>query len=1389
MLALLRQQLIVHRIHLEETFINYEIDQDSSNIQFLVDYFAPQEKQDQESGSRDLKISLQEVSLKEVDFKFIDHRQHQKNQGVDFSDLAIQSISGNFNRIQWDSSGFHTQIKNLRFQEKSGFRLNQLNAVVSVSEQRMEFDDLFLKTDHSQLGRYLSFSYSSFDDFNDFVKKVHIQATLDQVDIDSRDIAYFAPTMNHVKFAAAIPQARLEGLVADFKVSDVLILTGRETEFHGDIQVAGLPDITQTDFIIHTNTLQTSAEDLTSIVPQLNGGRPLLFPNYLHRLGHTHFSGLLEGRYNQFGLKGNFVTAIGDLFADAEIDFRRHITYKGHVASEHIELGELVANESLQTTAFEFSFDGDHRTSDSVRLEINGRLKDFQMEAYRYRDILLEAEFMDRKLSGKGRVEDPHARLSFDGTIDFQHALTEYDIYTEIDALNLKPLGWLKRDSVSIFNTNIHARINGNTLNNLAGHLDADRLSMESSKGQFAIEDLHFSAQGNQTDRRLRIQSNVLDAEIRGMIDLNTITPYFKAVAMRYAPAIGLETDDYNPQTFDLDVNIKSFNAISAFLDPTLVLEDGTTLTAHFSSEDFTAEFQAFSPFVQYQGFNLENLRINERADEDAFSLNAFADKLIFSDSLFVEEVSIQNILSNDSLLFSISGSRDQDSSSVHLNGNIHFANNKPAYIQFTSSQLLIGGEMWAFNEDAEMRVSKGKFYLTNLMATNGEQRVAFDGILSNQDDKLNVRFSRFNLYSIQSVTRKLGIDLEGTLNGTVEINSVFKRPYLSANISTTPLVYNRIPIGQLVLLADFDPVSRVVNLDMQLLDDRKRGLTLKGTYYSNGDHGGINLRGSLNQTELILLQPFVRSITSDLTGKLNADLRITGTLKNPLFNGTAQIENASFTVNYLKTNYRLGPENVLINDNAIVLNRLTLSDAEGHKATADGHVDLSNLRDPYIEVNMASHNVMVLNTTYKDNNSYYGKAYATGTYHFNGPTSAININIKARSQDGTNITIPFNTAMTVADSDFIYFVSTDSTENRENASRSFLTGMTMHMDLEFTPNAEVNLQTEIGSLRGNGTGEISLRITSLGDFEMFGDYAINTGKFHFTAQDFINKFFDIKQGGTVRWTGSPSAATVNLTAMYQQRTSIGDLYNAAGRGGQDERVLAQADMIIRGTLSQPDVTFDLNFPQNPYVKDELQAYLSDANNVNQQALSLILRRSFTASSANEIGKEVNNTLLSAGTEIAFNQLNTILSQSLNIDFVDFNIRSLNDASASLRFFDDRLVLTGGIVDRRNIQTTDLTFFSNQVATDAELTYKIRRDGSLMFRAYNRLNTRNILFTPTDDYINAVGVVYRQEFNTLSEFWRRLWFWGKQNDELDPVALPDSSKYAPIPFISPVPQQ
>src|SRR5690606_33595271 len=105
----------------------------------------------------------------------------------------------------------------------------------------------------------------------------------------------------------------------------------------------------------------------------------------------------------------------------------------------------------------------------------------------------------------------------------------------------------------------------------------------------------------------------------------------------------------------------------------------------------------------------------------------------------------------------------------------------------------------------------------------------------------------------------------------------------------------------------------------------------------------------------------------------------------------------------------------------------------------------------------------------------------------------------------------------------FIYFVSKDSTVNKENANRYFLKGMTMNMDLELTPSAEVNLQTDIGSLKGTGTGEISLKVSSLGDFEMYEDYSINSTKLHFTAHDFINIYFDIIRGLSSLYTSASS--------------------------------------------------------------------------------------------------------------------------------------------------------------------------------------------------------------------------------------------------------------------------
>src|SRR5690606_28878079 len=422
------------------------------------------------------------------------------------------------------------------------------------------------------------------------------------------------------------------------------------------------------------------------------------------------------------------------------------------------------------------------------------------------------------------------------------------------------------------------------------------------------------------------------------------------------------------------------------------------------------------------------------------------------------------------------------------------------------------------------------------------------------------------------------------------------------------------------------------------------------------------------------------------------------------------------------------------------------------------------------IQIEISAENFMVLNTTAKDNPLYYGLAYGTGSFSFQGPTNNMNIRIDAQTNSGTVINIPLNAAGTITDRDFITFIVKDS--SLAVPRKNYFQGLTMTMDLTVDPDAEINIFTDLGKLSGRGEGLLSMNITSLGDFEMFGDYAIQEGEFEFTAQDFINKIFEINQGGSIRWTGNPTEALINLTATYDVRTSVRPLYIAAGRAGTDQRVMAQAEMILNGNLLHPDISFGINFPTDSYVKDELQSYFTDANNVNQQALSLIVRRSFAPGTGTDLTRELNTTVLSAGTELAFNQLNNIISQSLNLNFVDFNIRSFNEASASIRLLSNRLVLTGGVTDRRG-ELNDLNVFGKEVASDIEALYLIRKSGNLLLRASNRLSNRNFL-NPSDEYVSAVGLVYRQEFDTFSEFFRRLLFFGRNREDAEEAKRKES---------------
>lgn len=1322
-----------------------------NNLSFILDYFRPETDRTVSNSGKRIVLDVGLVDLSNITFRYRE-TESRLTDGINYRDIELRELSGHFVDIDFDNHIFKSTIDGLTFREKSGFHLREMRATAQIDSNYLELQDLYLETNRSRLGDYLRFEYDHFSAFANFMEAVTIELKLARAQIDSKDIAFFAPGVAISQFNVSL-SGLFTGTVSDFAAKDVVLRTGNHTRLTGNFGISGLPDIEHTIFDMQLHTLVTNSVDIESLAGQLGHTRRLELPVVFDRLGDLTYQGTLLGNYYDFVATGTLETTLGTAHTAVNLNIRDGGSYAGKITTQEFDLGTLLQYPQVGYSGFDIEVTGAGFARHAINSHVQGNVAYLDLKGYRCTHIELAGKFSEMEFAGNITVNDPNLRLFFDGGINFNPEWPEYAFDADVAYAHLNNLG-LSQSPVVIERATIASNFSGNALNNMQGDLALYHIRFQTDSSAHTVDSLVVKAGGNEAHRVLTLRSDLADATVNGEMDLTNLHNYFKSAAMKYAPSLALAAGPVGQQAFDINLQIKDIEPISALVAPKLTMPQGASMHARFSAAEQTANVNFIVPELTYGMIHVHRLIVDESANDGAMRLSVTADRVSASDSLYINNVNLSNIMSGDSLQFNLKLSDITASNQLDFNGIADFKRGEPTRIRMLPSALILNHEAWQLDENAVAYLNDNKIDIRGLEIANRGQIARLEGTISgDREDEVSFTFKNFNLATLNPLTASSSIKLDGVLNGHMNVSSVLNNPSAIADMNATDVRLNQTAIGDALLQADFDRISELVNVKMEAERDGIKTVSAAGTYAVTAETDKLNLRARFNHSELIIIQPLLGKLVSDISGTISADLHVTGLILTPRVNGSCRLHNAGFTVNYLKTPYRID-DTFELSNSTIILRDLAITDPQRHRAIANGRVDMRNPLVPEIDVTVQATEFLVLNTTFRDNPSYHGTAYGTGRFSFHGPTNAMRIDIQAITDAATRIHIPLNAVGTVSDNDFIRFVSRDTLTMPQLRPRLFR-GLSMNMDLQITPDAEASLYTDLGELTGRGEGMLSLRMSSLGDFEMFGDYTINTGKFTFTAQDFINKIFEINEGGTIRWTGQPADATVNLAAVYGQRTSLAPLYNAAGRETVEQRVLANAVMKLNGSLMRPDITFGLNFPNDPYVNDELQSYLSDANNVNQQALSLIVRRSFSPGSATDFSRELNNTLLSAGTELAFNQLNNLIAQSLNIKFVDLNIRSLNDASASLRLFNDRLIFTGGVADMRNVN--DLNVFSDRIVTDAELRYLIRKDGRLVLRGSNRLNSRNFLpLTINENYVSALGLVYRQEFNTFQEFFRRL---------------------------------
>jgi hypothetical protein len=1347
----------------------------TTNLSFIIDYFNG--KPDTvKKVSKPWMLNFGRIAVNNFHFRYKNFLKPAPTPGlVNFDNLDVSHFSTVLTGMDLKNHLFKGHLQNLTLQEKSGFVVKNLTVNANIDTNQILLQNLSIITPNSHLKDYFRMRFKSFDDFSDFENKVMMDADLKDSHLSSTDIKYFTPSLAKASFDFGI-NGRATGLVNNIKARNLTVTTGQATYIKGNFSLKGLPNWEKTTLLLQFDQLATNKKDLDNLYSRFTGTPNQHLPAELAKFGNISFSGKLSGTQNNFNTKGTFKTLLGRLDPDINLKFSAKgiPAYNGKLGITNFDLAKLLDNKTLGRTTLTAKVNGSGNALNNLNTTLNAKVKYIDFKGYQYQNLDVDGSFKNKVAKAKIKIADRNLKLNLNGNINLNPTLPQYEFTAVVRDARLNKLKLVK-DTLSI-STNLNTKFSGNNLNNLQGFVSLMPTRIITPKYNYVVDSLMLAANGIGSNRTISLKSDLADGNIKGSYDLTTLPSYYKTIAKKYIPSLKTTIFKPGPQNFAFRLDLKNVDPLLLIFMPQLKIPDRGTLVGRFNSADKTATLSGLIKTVKYEKMVFHDFIIDESTADSLLTLNLSLSRVDLTDSLYIKDINITNFLRNDSLNFNVKLSDKNATNQLDLYGLVEFGRDTTAKLKLLPSEVILERQSWRLTEQVRIRILNGKTKIENFELTNGQQEVRINGLVSNDiKDVLTVQFERFSMATINQLTKAAGVSLGGYLNGDVKVTSVLKNQGVDANLRVDSLMMNKTLVGDVKILSDLDNERKRANVKLNILNRGLETLNIAGAYYLNKDEGDkLDFDVRMDQTEAVIFAPFIRNLVSDVTGTLSADLKLTGKPSNPQLNGDITLTNTGITVDYLKVPYTIN-DKVKVTNSVIVIDGMIISDAHGGKATANGKVDLTDFATPLLDIHVTANNLMALNTTLRDNRIYYGTAYGSGTFSFTGPIDNMKIDIKAKTEEGTVFNIPLNTSATAGDYEFIRFVShKDSTNIISNNANRFK-GVTLNFDLSADEKTAVKITTDLGVLEGRGTANgLKLNINSLGDFEMRGDFLISSGKFEFTAKNFISKNFQVTQGGTLRWTGSPSNAEINLRAIYELRANIGDLYQAAGlqspQGNRQE--LVQAQLILTRTLLQPAIDFDFSFPLNASVKDDMVTYLADVNNRSQQALSLIVRRQFAPGTGSNIDRQVLSTAKNAASEFLFNKINSYIAQS-NFKAVDINFRSQSDASIGLRLLKERLLVSGsfynanGNTDLFSIGSSNL-FNSNfnSLTKDFNIEYLIRKDGQLRGRySYRALNTATLSSTLdaqyTPQYVNGLGLIYQRDFDSFHEFIRNLFHRGR----------------------------
>jgi hypothetical protein len=1333
----------------------------------------------------------------------------------DGNHIHFSDISGVFNKLTFKQDTLRAAIQ-LSTKERSGFEVKRLKANLKMHPEAMEFAQLDIQTNRSRLHNYFAMRYETFDDMADFETKVRLEGNFNNAELNSDDIAYFAPDLESWKKEIRVT-GNVKGTIENLGARGLVVEAGKDTYLHGNVKLKGLSSVDKTFIDFEAKEFRTTYRDAITMVPSLKG----IQQPRLDKLQFLRFRGNFTGFIKDFVTYGIIETNLGLIVSDVNMKFPDDglTSYRGNIEARSFALGTFTDAPQIGTINFKGSVNGHGMKASTLNANLDGHIRSLDANGYTYKDITVKGTIAKRLFNGELVSNDPNVTARLNGLVDFSKDMPTFNFEADITKVDLKNIK-LTQDSVEV-NGKFRMNFTGNNIDNFLGTARIYEASIFKNGKRISFDSLNVESKSMGTNKVITVVSNEFDGALVGEFSIRDLPAAVGAFLNKYYPSyVKPGRTPLKNENFSFVITTKKVDEYMGFIDKNLSGFNYSTITGRINTRENLLDLNAEIPQFNYKNIAFYNLNLKGTGTMDTLSMTSSIADVYVNDSLHFPGTDITVRSANDMSLVDIKTAANQTLNSADLSARVQ---TMPAGVRitFNESNFDLNGKNWTIDKNGELVLSKELVSADGLKIYNGQQEILVTTHPSDigYTNDIKVELKKVNIGDFAPYVVKQN-RLEGLLTATADIIDPFGKLQIDLSGEASLFRLDDDSIGRLQLNANYNQQTGKVNFST-VSDNQQYRFDLKG-FYDLADTARTNtldIAGNFRDTRINLLQRYLSGVFSDLNGYATGQLRITGPPDNLKYLGRMQLRDGELRVIYTNVLYKIPSAVFEFKEDAIDFGSFALKDQYGNT----GHISRGILRhQAFDNLNfdfaLNTNKLLVLATPSASKDPFYGKLIAKANATFRGPLENMRLDIRGEPADSSSLYIRSQTSRVSGQADFIVWKQ----YGREMKAKRVAGESNLRVNLDVNANNYANMYVILDELtrdiiQANGHGNLKMQTGTDGDFSITGRYEIDRGNYNFSFQSLLRKPFKLREGvgNYIQWRGDPYDATIKIDAEYRaenvrfsdlamEQLNIDASSNVRKHRGE---VIVVANLTDK--LMKPNIQFQLELPSNSPLKDDpnalliLQQIQRDQNELNKQVAFLIVFNSFgpVSTSSNQSG--LGNLAFEG---VVVNSISGVLSSALSRQFSSIFQKIFNDKSIKVNF-NAQLYSGAGLVDIEksglNIDRTNLNFnigksFLNERFTftfgsavdfglsqqqvqatknlqflpDITAEWKVRQDGKLVLTFFYRDSYNYVGGPGARQNRSGASISYRRDFDRLGELFRG----DLKKKKLKPPLLEDSTR-------------